>query len=140
MTVNATIPATRELRALELYRERGHLIERTGPWTYLVPSMSGGEPYSVNYKTERCDCPDFEYRGVLCAHVYAVGIHRAKKRGASSGICPREDVVQTSSGPCCCGSRTSNRGIGHPGRDPEGPRPLCEKCAVRGMRRSWGRR
>jgi len=94
MTVNATIPATRELRALELYRERGHLIERTGPWTYLVPSMSGGEPYSVNYKTERCDCPDFEYRGVLCAHVYAVGIHRAKKRGASSGICPREDVVQ----------------------------------------------
>jgi hypothetical protein len=72
-----------------LYQERGHEIERTGPWTYLVPSMSGGEAHAVNYKMERCDCSDMEYRGVLCVHAYAVGIHRAKKRGASAGICPR---------------------------------------------------
>ena len=83
MTTTASIPATRELRALELYQERGAEIERTGPWTYLVPSMSGGEAHSVNYKTERCDCRDHEYRGVLCAHVYAVGIFRAKRRGES---------------------------------------------------------
>ena len=76
-------PDTSELRALALVQSRGHLIERTGPWTYLVPSCSGGEPYAVDYKTEVCDCGDHEYRGVLCAHVYAVGIHRAKRRGAS---------------------------------------------------------
>ena len=79
----ATRPDTRELRALELYRERGVEIVRTGPWTYLVPSMSGGEPHAVNYRTERCDCRDMEYRGDLCVHVYAVGIHRAKRRRAA---------------------------------------------------------
>ena len=80
-------PDTSELRALALVQSRGHLIERTGPWTYLVPSCSGGEPYAVDYKTERCDCPDMTIprRGRNpedpCKHVYAVGIHRAKHRG-----------------------------------------------------------
>lgn len=74
---------TREVRALALYRERGAELVRTGPYTHLVPSMSGGEPHAVNYKTERCDCPDMEYRDVLCVHVYTVGIHRAKCRAGS---------------------------------------------------------
>ena len=74
---------TRELRALALVQAHGQEIVRTGPWTYLVPSMSGGEPHAVNYRTEVCDCRDHGYRGVLCAHVYAVGIHRAKRRGES---------------------------------------------------------
>lgn len=82
-------PHTRELRALALVQAHGHLIERTGPWTYLVPSMSGGEPHAVNYKTEVCDCRDFTIPrrgrepGAPCLHVYAVGIHRAKRRGES---------------------------------------------------------
>ena len=83
MDTTTLAPATREMRALELYRTRGDSITRTGPWTYLVPSMSGGEPHAVNYKTERCDCPDMECRGDLCIHVYAVGIHRAKRRHAA---------------------------------------------------------
>ena len=74
-------PDTRELRALALVQAHGHLIERTGPWTYLVPSMSGAEPRAVNYRRESCDCPDFERRRAACKHVYAVGIHRAKRRG-----------------------------------------------------------
>jgi hypothetical protein len=76
-----THPDTRELRALELFRERGNEIVRTGPWTYLVPSCTGTGSWAVNYKRESCDCPDFERRRVPCAHVYAVGIHRAKRRG-----------------------------------------------------------
>ena len=88
MTVDTTIPApklagTRERRALRLYEERGREILRTGPWTYLVPSCSGSEPWAVNYKAERCDCPDHEHRGVTCVHIFAVGIHRAKRRGES---------------------------------------------------------
>jgi len=78
-----TRPDTRETRALALYRERGAEIVRTGPWTYLVPSRSGAEPRAVNYKTERCDCPDHENRGVTCVHIFSVGIHRAKRRGES---------------------------------------------------------
>jgi hypothetical protein len=80
---------TREIRALRLYEERGAEIVRTGPWTYLVPSRSGGEPHAVDYRRETCDCPDFteprrgRQPGEPCKHVYAVGIHRAKRRGGS---------------------------------------------------------
>ena len=74
-------PDARAMRALALYRERGAEIVRTGPHTYLVPSMSGGEALAVNYRRETCDCPDFERRGQNCKHLYAVGIHRAKRRG-----------------------------------------------------------
>ncbi len=77
----SALPHTRELCALALVQARGNEIVRTGPWTYLVPSMSGGEPHAVNYRRETCDCSDHEYRGVLCAHVYAVGIARAKRCG-----------------------------------------------------------
>lgn len=78
----ATVPDARALRALALYRERGGEITRTGPFTYLVPSCSGGEPYAVNYGTERCDCPDAQrHPDLSCKHVLAVGIHRAKRRG-----------------------------------------------------------
>ncbi len=86
MTVTTSVagaprPDTRELRALALYRERGAEIVRTGPWSYLVPSSSGSEPRAVNYRRESCDCPDHENRGVTCVHIFAVGIHRAKRRG-----------------------------------------------------------
>ena len=86
MTVGTTIPGagrgdTREIRALRLYQDRGAEIVRTGPWTYLVPSCSGAGSWAVNYRSESCDCPDFEHRRDACKHVYAVGIHRAKRRG-----------------------------------------------------------
>ena len=84
MTADRTIPGdAREVRALALYRERGTEIERTGPYTYLVPSCTGTGSWAVNYARETCDCPDYERRGVACKHVYAVGIHRAKRRASS---------------------------------------------------------
>jgi len=88
MTVTTTIaPAgdARALRALALYGERGAEIVRTGPWTYTVPSCTGTGFWAVNYRTETCDCPDFLRRGVACKHVYAVGIHRAKRRAVRTG-------------------------------------------------------
>ena len=63
MTLTPSLPDTRELRAFELFRARGHEIVRTGPWTYLVPSCTGTGSWAVNYKRETCDCPDFERRG-----------------------------------------------------------------------------
>ncbi len=81
----ATRPDTRELRALALYRERGAEIVRTGPWTYLVPSCSGGEPYAVNYRRETCDCPDaLRHPDLNCKHLLAVAVKRAKRRGDSA--------------------------------------------------------
>ena len=95
MTVTTSVPEaphpdTRESRALALYRTRGHEIVRTGPHTYLVPSCSGGGSYAVDYASETCDCPDFTIPrpsrepGESCKHVYAVGIHRAKRRGTTA--------------------------------------------------------
>jgi predicted nucleic acid-binding Zn finger protein len=73
---------TRELRALELYHERGRDIERISPHVYLVPSCTGEGVYRVDYAAESCSCPDHEIRGEVCKHILAVGILRAKRRGA----------------------------------------------------------
>jgi hypothetical protein len=77
-----TIPNgnTRELRALELYRRRGHEIRHVDQDLYLVPSCTGRGFYSVDYREETCDCPDFEHRGENCKHILAVGILVAKRR------------------------------------------------------------
>jgi len=79
-----TIPNgnTRELRALELYRTRGHEIRHVGQDLYLVPSCSEASRgfYSVDYSEETCDCPDFLRRGENCKHILAVGIYHAKHR------------------------------------------------------------
>jgi hypothetical protein len=75
---------TRELRALELYRTRGHEIRQAsseaGQDLYLVPSCTGRGFYSVDYREETCDCPDHEIRGENCKHILAVGIYHAKHR------------------------------------------------------------
>ena len=80
-------PNTRELRALELYRTRGHEIRRVGQDLYLVPSCTGRGFYSVDYREETCDCPDFLRRGENCKHILAVGVHVAKRPRHRSHIC-----------------------------------------------------
>lgn len=48
-------------------------IEKTKQGRYYVPSQSvGGMKYQVEPKKPWCDCPDFETRGVVCKHIYAV--------------------------------------------------------------------
>ena len=75
---------TRELRALELYRTRGHEIRQTsseaGQDLYLVPSCTGRGFYSVDYREETCDCPDFLHHRENCKHILAVGVLAAKRR------------------------------------------------------------
>jgi hypothetical protein len=73
-------PSTRELRALELYRTRGHEIRKVGEDLYLVPSCTGRGSYTVDYREESCSCPDFKRHAETCKHIYAVGISLAKRR------------------------------------------------------------
>ena len=77
-------PPTREERALELYRTRGHEIRHVTADNYLVPACSGRGFYAVRYggDVESCDCPDFEFGrgGRSCKHLLAVGIYHAKHR------------------------------------------------------------
>lgn len=79
--------ATRELRALELYRTRGHEIRHVGEDLYLVPSCTGRGFYSVDYRQETCDCPDHEIRRENCKHILAVGVHVAKRRRQRPHAC-----------------------------------------------------
>lgn len=73
-------PSTRELRGLQLFRERGAEIVRTAPYTYEVPACTGEHVYTVVYggREESCSCPDWQYRGAVCKHVYAIVLWRAK--------------------------------------------------------------
>jgi hypothetical protein len=76
--------STREQRGLELYRTRGHEIRLAGEDLYLVPSdaSTGSEAgfYSVDYREETCDCPDFLRHHKNCNHILAVGVLAAKRR------------------------------------------------------------
>jgi hypothetical protein len=106
MTVATSVPNTadtdetraalraRAFRGLELHEARGSEIVRTGPFTYLVPSCSGGGTYAVNYKTEACECPDYEHSGLAaCKHLFAVGIHRAARRSSTAaGLAALEEA------------------------------------------------
>ncbi len=85
---------TRAFRGLELHEARGSEIVRTAPHTYLVPGS--GRFYAVNYKTETCECPDFEHAGYgCCKHLFAVGIHRAARRSrAAAGLAALEDAYR----------------------------------------------
>jgi hypothetical protein len=45
-----------------------------------VPSCTGQGFYSVDYREETCDCPDFLHRHENCKHILAVGVLAAKRR------------------------------------------------------------
>ncbi len=83
----------RELRALELYRTRGHEMRQASPGEdlYLVPSCTGRGFYSVDYRAETCDCPDFLRRGENCKHILAVGVLVAKRRARLRQVCACND-------------------------------------------------
>lgn len=81
MATGTIHPATRELRGIKLYRDRGDEIERVYPSIYRVPSCTGSTSYVVHLAPRvRCDCPDFESRHEPCKHVFAAEIAAAKTR------------------------------------------------------------
>ena len=64
---------------------------------YLVKSQSGNGKYEVSL-TEHgwsCTCPDHEFRGVKCKHIWAVEISSKIKEQVKSGIVIEEVAVST---------------------------------------------
>lgn len=74
---STSVPATRELRGLRLYRERGDEIEHPYPGIYVVPGCSGGSYVVHLAPRERCDCPD---TATVCKHIICATIYQAKAR------------------------------------------------------------
>lgn len=62
----------REQRGLQLADTARISHKKSGAWS--VPSQSGGGRYSVEMDGElpSCNCPDYEFRGEKCKHIYAV--------------------------------------------------------------------
>jgi hypothetical protein len=120
ITHPAPRPNTRELRALELYRTRGHEIREISTDVFEVPSCAGEGPYRVDYSEETCDCPDFAHRRENCKHILAVGVRVAKRRKRCN--------------PCACNGGWVS--IGQIALDPETGEEteeyalyLCRRCA-----------
>ncbi len=99
LPVSTTEANPRVLRALTLYEEHGHEIEKIAPDIYLVPSQDGKRFYRAQYgKHEFCSYPDHNYRGVSCVHIFAVGILNAKRRlvpcSGCGGRFPARELIE----------------------------------------------
>jgi predicted nucleic acid-binding Zn finger protein len=97
---------TRELRALELYRERGEEIRHLSGSYYRVPSQDGQRSYDVEYgERERCACPDYLYRGGerSCVHLYCLGIAIAKGSIVHPELAAGDPFIAAAKNrPCAC--------------------------------------
>jgi transposase len=47
---------------------------------YLVPSQSGRGKYTVDADAGRCSCPDFDFTGAKCKHIFAVELTVERER------------------------------------------------------------
>ncbi len=85
-----TVPETRELRGLTLYREHGEEITHERRGVYTVPGCTGRGTYTVNLAVfggeESCNCPD---RAAVCKHLIAATIYRAKTTARRRTTRPR---------------------------------------------------
>jgi transposase len=63
-----------------------HLAIQAKGQHWIVPSQSGNGKYTVNFKDAipHCTCPDYELRGVICKHIYAVQYHLMQQQLPSS--------------------------------------------------------
>jgi hypothetical protein len=90
-----SLPASREEATTRVQRGRDLYASRWtefrfehGSWLVLSATVEG-RFYAVRLgPVERCECPDYEHRGVKCMHVTAATIARAKSTTCS-----------------CCGNR-----------------------------------
>jgi hypothetical protein len=95
-------PATRELRGISLFEERGDEI-RFERGVFLVPSLSEATTvYEVRIGTRgaTCECRDHEFRGVDCLHIHAATIVRSKTRACAgcSGRFRGRDLFEVGEG------------------------------------------
>jgi predicted nucleic acid-binding Zn finger protein len=125
--------ATREQRALRLYRERGDEIRHLYGSTYRVPAQDGERVYGVEYGArEYCSCADHRYRNETCVHLYALGIAVAKGRLVHPEVAAGDPFVAAGR-PCACTDGFVY--IGHLVEDPETgeeaeiiQRVPCKRC------------
>ena len=87
----------REQRGLQLAKSTNISRKKSGVWS--VPSPSGGSRYSVELdgNTPHCTCPDHEFRGEKCKHIYAVE-YTIKRKTAPDGTTTVTETVKVTYG------------------------------------------
>jgi len=65
-----------------IYLENGFQPEEVNPHNWIVPSQTGNATYQVTVfrRHWKCNCPDFELRGIPCKHINAVKIWKNLKK------------------------------------------------------------
>src|SRR5438067_140424 len=69
LAVEVTSMSLREQKGRQI-AEKAKITRKGNLW--LVPSQSGRGAYKVDLEHERCTCPDYDFRGEKCKHVFAV--------------------------------------------------------------------
>lgn len=78
--------ASRALRGLVLFRERGVEIRPLADGSWRVPSCNEvSRFYAVNLQEETCTCADFRNRRKACKHIFAAVI-AASRRGRAVSL------------------------------------------------------
>jgi transposase len=71
--MDATASTSRQERGLQLAKGKAKAFRPIAGETYFVPSQTNaGSGYVVDMSAGKCSCPDFEERGGVCKHQWAV--------------------------------------------------------------------
>ncbi len=72
----------REERGLEIFNNNRNSIRNVDSFSYRVLSQSGNGSYIVSKVDNNwvCECPDHQFRGVKCKHIFAVKFSIALRR------------------------------------------------------------
>ncbi len=71
---------TRIDRAIQIYAGAGEwlrAVDAEGRFCYYLVPATGAPGRVWRTSADSCDCPDAEYRGVVCKHQWAVRLHEA---------------------------------------------------------------
>jgi len=116
----------RELRGRAI-AALGNQIKRIDDHTYRVKSQNGNGSYLVlkDDSEWRCKCPDFQYRGLKCKHIWACEISLALREKVASQIVIEPVSFQVC--PSCHSERIVKHGVRHNGHG-DIQRFKCKDC------------
>lgn len=123
-----TLEKPRELRGLEIVG-KGDQIKRINSDTYRVNAQNGRGSYLVvrSGKEWSCECPDYQYRQVVCKHIHAVYFSLNMRQRVVSQVQPSIETAKTNGCKNCGSVNVVKIGIRH-NLHGDTQRYLCKDC------------
>ncbi len=126
--MGAALENPRELRGLEILG-KGNQIRRMDSDTYRVFSQAGNGSYLVTKQGSNwiCQCPDHQYRQVICKHIYAVYFSQHLRQKVAFNNLGLIEVSEPSGCKKCGSEQIIKIGIRH-NKATNVQRFLCKEC------------